>query len=148
MSGYARDEVEQHFYRWREAVDRRDLDRMATLLAPDARGGNSQYGVFEGRDAIIQFARDHWPETVPNTSVWHAIDGVRVVDKWQETLPGEPPPGHDYHYHGISELLYAGSGRWGFMYGIPDVAGLMRAHARWRRDGHAHTYGEIYPGLP
>ena len=118
------------------------------MLTEDARGGNCQYGIFEGRDAIVKFAEDHWPESVPNRNVWHAIDDFRVVDKWRETLPGEPPPGRDYHYYGITELRYAGAGQWNFMYGIPDVVGLMRVYAQWRADGQARIHGEVYPGIP
>ena len=49
---------------------------------------------------------------------------------------------------GISELLYAGSGEWNFMYGIPDVVGLMRVYQQWRDDGQARVHGEVYPGIP
>ncbi|MBW2294518.1 MAG: hypothetical protein JRG94_19735 [Deltaproteobacteria bacterium] len=80
--------------------------------------------------------------------MWHAIDGYRVVDKWRETLPGDPPPSRDYHYYGITELIYAGSGAWSFMYGIPDVVGLMRVYGQWRRDGQADIHGEVYPDIP
>ena len=148
MADAQRAEIEAHFARWRAAVDRRNLDQMASMLAADAEGGNSQFGVFEGRDAIIRFAREHWPESVPNRSLWHAIDGERVVDKWRETLPGDDPSGGSYHYDGITELLYAGNGHWSKMYGIPDVVGLMRVYAKWRKDGHAKVYGELYPGMP
>jgi hypothetical protein len=127
-------------------VDKRDLDAMAAMFTADARGGNSVFGIFEGRDAIMQFM-ERWPESVPNRSLWVAIDGPRVVNKWRETLPGTPPAGSDYHYDGISEFHYAGGGQWNFMYGLPDLAGLRRAYARWKADGHAATHGEIYPGL-
>ena len=145
---YSREEVAQHVARWRRAVDQRDLDGMASMFTEDARGGNSQYGVFDGRKAIMRFIEDHWPEAVPNRSVWHAIDGARVVDKWRETLPGQAPPGYDYGYDGITELSYAGSRKWRFIYGIPDVVGLMRVVGRWRRDGQADAYGEVYPDIP
>ena len=148
MPEYPREEVATEFARWRQAVDRRDLSQMASMLTHDARGGNSQYGFFEGRDAIAKWTEEHWPESVPNRSVWHAIDDFRVVDKWRETLPGEPPSADDYHYYGITELRYAGSGEWNFMYGIPDVVGLMRVYQQWRRDGQAGIYGEVYPGIP
>ena len=118
------------------------------MLTEDARGGNCQYGIFEGRDEIIKFTIDHWPESVLNRNVWHAIDDFRVVDKWRETLPGEPPPGRDYYYYGITELRYAGAGQWNFMYGIPDVVGLMRVYAQWRADGQARIHGEVYPRIP
>jgi hypothetical protein len=150
MSDYERSEIEAHFSHWREAVDRRDLDAMASMLTPDARGGNAQFGVSEGRDAIMQFM-EHWPQSVPNRSVWHVIDGVRVVNKWRETLPGTVPDGRDYHdyqYDGISEFIYAGGQKWNFMYGLPDQVGLMRAYAQWRKDGQAAIHGEVYPGIP
>jgi len=148
MASHSREEVERHYLHWRAAIDRRDLDAMAAMLTEDARGGNAQFGMFEGRDAIIGFSRERWPETVPNRSLWHAIDDFRVVDKWRETLPGDPGAGRVYHYHGITELLYAGGGQWSFMYGIPDIVGLMRVYGQWRRDGHAEVYGEVYPGIP
>ncbi len=147
MSDHSRDEVEGHFQCWREAIDRRDIEAMASMFSDDARGGNSQFGLFEGRDAIMRFTMDRWPASVPNKSVWHVIDDLRVVNKWRETLPGEAPDGSDYHYFGISEFIYAGSSQWNFMYGIPDVIGLTRVHARWLKDGQADRFGEVYPGL-
>jgi hypothetical protein len=147
MPEFQRNEVEAHFKVWREAVDTRDLDAMGSMLAPDARGGNAVFGIFEGREAMIGFTRDHWPESVPNRSEWHAIDGIRVVNKWRETLPGDPPSTHDYHYYGISEFIYAGSNQWNFMYGLPDVVGLTRVQALWRKDSQEQMFGEIYPGL-
>ena len=156
---FERAEVEAHFARWREAVDRRDIDAMASMLAADARGGNAQFGLLEGREAVVGFMRERWPETVPNRSVWHAIDGERVVNKWRETLPGQAPSGEPYDYDGISEFIYtraragengvesADEGKWSFMYGLPDVIGLSRVHARWLADGQAEIFGEVYPGL-
>ena len=138
MSDPRRDEIERHFARWRDVVDRRDLDAMASMFAPDARGGNAVFGLFDGPEAIIGFARQHWPEAIPNRSVWHVIDGVRVVDKWRETLPGEPSSGSDYDYFGITELLYAGEGKWSYMFGLPDTVGALsrlRALARRRAGG-------------
>lgn len=147
MSDHERGEIEAHFARWREAVDRRDLDAMAAMLAEDAQGGNSVFGLSQGRDAILRFMQ-RWPESVPNRSVWVAIDDVRVVNKWRETLPGTPPQGRYYHYTGISEFIYAGNGQWSFMYGLPDIVGLTRVYAEWRRDGQADIHGEVYPGMP
>lgn len=150
MSDFSRGEIEAHFKRWREAVDRRDLGSMAEMLALRASGGNASYGMFEGRDAIVK-CMQHWPENVPNRSIWHVIDGTRVVNKWRETLPGTPPSHRgyrDYDYVGISEFLYGGDGQWSFMFGLPDQAGLLRVYAEWRADGQAEIYGEVYPGIP
>ena len=41
MPDYEQSEIEAHFARWREAVDRRDLPAMASMLAEDAKGGNA-----------------------------------------------------------------------------------------------------------
>ena len=146
MSRFERSEVASHFARWRKAVDRRDLGAMASMLAEDARGGNAVFGVFEGRDKIMAFMR-HWPESIPNRSLWHVIDAERVVDKWRETLPGTAPQGGSYRYDGISEFIYGGNQQWSFMYGLPDQVGLARVYAQWRKDGQAEIHGEVYPGL-
>ena len=142
-----RAQVESLFRSWRAAIDTRDFAAMRDMLTPDARGGNAVFGVVDGRDALLEFAESKWPEAVPNESVWHAIDGERLVNKWKETLPGTPPSGEPYAYFGISEFLYDESGRWRFMYGLPDVPGLMRVHARWKKDGHAATFPDVYPEL-
>jgi hypothetical protein len=147
---YSRSEIEAHFARWREAVDRRDLKAMAVMLHTDATGGNAVFGVFEGRDAIVEFMQ-HWPQSVPNRSVWHVIDRTRVVNKWRETLPGTPPSDRGYRaydYFGISEFIYGGDGKWNYMFGLPDQTGLLRIYAQWRADGQAEIHGEIYPEIP
>jgi uncharacterized protein (TIGR02246 family) len=143
VSGAERAEVEAMFARWRAAVDARDVDAMLSMLTDDAQVGNVVFGLSQGKDAIREFF-SRWPETVPNESVWHAIDGDRVVDKWRECLPGERADGSRYAYFGITESIYAGDGRWRFQLGLPDVTGLQRVYAKWRADGHAETYGELY----
>ncbi len=60
--------------------------------------------------------------------------------------PVNPPNGRDYSYEGISEFIYAGSGKWSFMYGIPDFIGLNRAISQWAEDGHIVKYGQIFGG--
>ena len=146
-SAASRAEIERHFVIWRAATEKRDFDRMATLLSVDARGGNSVFGIMQGREEIVEFIRTRWPAEIPNRSLWVAIDGRRVVNKWCETLPGVQPPGRSYTYEGISEFLYAGEHQWNFMYGIPDVVGLERAYESWREDGQAEIFGELYPEL-
>ena len=146
-----RAEVEAHFARWRAALDRHDIEALRPMLSEDARGGNSVFGIVEGRDALMTFI-ERWPDCVPNEGLWVVIDGARVVHKWREFLPGKAPDGSDYHYDGISEYHYAGADaegqtHWDFMYGLPDVIALQREHARWKKDGHEATYGAVYPGL-
>jgi hypothetical protein len=147
MPKFTREEVQGHFSNWRSALDERDLEVLSSLLSIDARGGNSVFGLLDGRDAIVAFMANNWPESVPNRGLWVAIDGSRVVHKWRETLPGKPPSGHGYDYDGISEFNYAGDGEWDFMYGLPDTVGLQRAYTRWRADGHEKSYGAVYPGM-
>ena len=143
MAEFPRAEIVEHYTRWRAAVDRRDLAAMAPMLAADAQGGNATFGMFDGRDAIIEFSETRWPTSVPNRSVWHVIDGTRVVDKWRETLPGTPPAESDYHYVGISEFIYGGNGEWSYMYGIPDAVGFGRVYKRWVDDGQAKKYPDM-----
>ena len=142
-----RQDVESLFRRWRTAVDCRDFDGMRNMLTPDARGGNAIFGIFEGRDALVDFSESKWPDSVPNMSVWHVIDGTRLVNKWKETLPGEPSSGEPFDYFGISEFVADESGRWNFMYGLPDVTGLLKAHARWKADGYQDKFPEVYPEM-
>ena len=85
--------------------------------------------------------------TSTDASPWVAIDGTRVVNKWRETLPGDPPEGATYHYDGISELRYAGSQHWDYMFGLPDVIGLQQVYSRWKADGQHEIHGEVYPGM-
>ncbi len=144
MAEFDRNEVSELFIRWRAATDRRDLDEMYEMLAEDAIGGNCKSGTFKGRDAIIQWSQENWPEFLPNRSIWHVIDDSRVVNKWYETLPGEPSAGHDYSYEGISEFIYGGSGKWNFMYGIPDFWGLERALKEWEKDGNMEKYSHLF----
>jgi len=144
MSTPTRQVIESLFRRWRRAVDSRDFEAMRDMLTPDARGGNAVFGLFAGRDAVVEFSESNWPESVPNVSIWHAIDGVRLVNKWKETMPGNPSSGEPFDYFGISEFIYDESGRWNYMYGLPDVSGLMRVHARWQSDGHAAEFPEVY----
>ena len=146
MSEFSREEVKAHFDVWRSLVDHHDLAGMARLLTDDVKGGNAVFGISEGRDAVLGFM-DRWPESIPNESLWVAIDGARVVNKWRETLPGDSPTGASYHYDGITELHYAGSQRWSFMYGLPDLFALKTAYSRWKSDSHEEKYGALYPGL-
>ena len=146
VADFTREEIEAHWKIWRDLVDRRDLDGMAERFTEDARGGNAVLGICEGREAIAKWTREEWPESVPNRGVWTAIDGNRVVHKWRETLPGTPPEGAEpYDYFGISEFIYAGDGKWSFMYGLPDVYGLQQVYARWKADGQAEIHGDVYP---
>lgn len=88
---WPKQEVEDAFRSYRSAVDVADRDRMAEHLTVDGRGRNATFGFVQGRDAYRLFLHDRWPETVPNHSMWVAIHGGRVVNKWCEVLPGERP---------------------------------------------------------
>jgi hypothetical protein len=149
MLSIPRSEVEQHFASWRQAIDGHSLELLAAMLTPNARGENAVFGIVTGRDAVMQFMA-RWPESVPNQSLWVAIDGLRVVNQWRETLPGEAPVGQDSPYDGISEFAYAGNGHWSCMYGLPDVArAAMRLRApesrRPRLERRRHLPGPLEP---
>ena len=140
-------EVEEAFARYRTAIDVSDHDTMAALLSEEGRGGNAIYGFFHGRAAYRKFLTECWLEVIPNVSVWHVIEGGRVVNKWRESLPGTTSEGARYDYFGISEIIYAGEGSFRFIYSIPDLFGLNLLYARWKADGQHQTHGDLYPGL-
>jgi hypothetical protein len=144
---WPRDEIERAFGRYRAAVDVGDHDAMASMLTEDGRGGNATFGFFHGQAAYRKFLGDCWLEIVPNYSVWQAIEGGRVLDKWCEVLPGRPPAGGRYDYFGINEVIYAGDGRFRLMYSLPDLFGLSLLYRRWKADGQHQQYGDLYPGL-
>ena len=138
-------EVAAAFARYRRCVDESDHAGMAGLLSPDGRGGNAVYGMLEGPAAYLDFCEKYWPSEVPNESVWIAIDGGRVVNRWRETLPGTPPDGVPYTYDGITEVIYAGEGRFSLIWGVPDLAGFQRAMLRWQEHGQAERYPDVFP---
>jgi len=140
-------EVEAAFAIYRNAVDVGDHTTMASLLSEGGRGGNATYGFFHDRATYLEFLKDCWLEIIPNVSVWHIVDGGRIVDKWCETLPGTPPGGDRYDYFGLNELVYAGGGRFRLMFSIPDLFGMTVLYRRWCVDGQHEIYGDIYPGL-
>jgi hypothetical protein len=146
MSEFSRDEVEATYERWRAALAAHDDDAMLDMLSENACVGNAVFGLYRGKKEIRRFFA-RWPRVVPNESVWHVIEGARVVDKWREILPGVRSDGNRYEYVGIVESIYAGNGRWSFLYSIPDVTGLHRVYAEWRADGQHEIHGEVYPAL-
>lgn len=146
MDVFTREDVERTYSRWRAAVDIRDINTMVSMFTESAKAGNSVYGIVQGETAIRTFL-ERLPEIVPNRTVWHVIDGSRVVEKWRETLPGHRDDGSTYDYYGIAELIYSEEGKWSCLYSIPDIIGLQTVYREWHGDGHHETYGEIYPML-
>lgn len=144
---WPRREVADAFAAYRSAVDVADHDTMAGMLSDGGRGGNATFGLFHDRASYRQFLTERWNELVPNYSVWHVVDGGRVVNKWREVLPGTPPGGGRYEYFGINELIYAGERQFRLMYSVPDLFGLTTVYRRWKANGQHGEYGEIYPGL-
>ncbi len=117
------------------------------MLAVGGRGGNATFGFFHDRDSYLEFLRSCWLEVIPNRSVWHVVQGGRVVDKWRESLPGETQEGDRYDYFGINELIYDGVGMFRLMYSIPDLFGLTALYRKWKADRKHEIHGDIYPGL-
>lgn len=140
-------EVENAFRIYRVAVDASDHETMAAMLTDDGRGGNATYGFYDDRNSYLEFLRTRWPEVIPNHSVWHVIEGGRVVNKWCEVLPGTPSDGGRYDYFGINELIYGGNGQFRLMYSIPDLFGLKVLYRKWKDDGQHQVYGDVYHGL-
>lgn len=144
---WPREEVAAAFATYRAAVDTADHDTMAAMLTDDGRGGNATFGFFHDRESYKQFLTEAWLEIIPNYSMWRVIDGGRVINKWCEVLPGDPPDGGRYDYFGINEVIYAGNRQFRLMYSLPDLFGLTVLYRRWMADGQHEKYGDLYPGL-
>ncbi|MBW2273824.1 MAG: hypothetical protein JRG96_11165, partial [Deltaproteobacteria bacterium] len=144
---WPREEVAEAFAAYRTAVDVGDHDTMTAMLTDDGRGGNATYGFFHDHASYRQFLKDCWLEIIPNHNMWQMIDGGRVLNKWCEVLPGDPPGGGRYDYFGINEVIYAGGGQFRLMYSLPDLFGLNVLYLRWKADGQHETYGDLYPSI-
>lgn len=140
------EEIEAAWTAYRAAVDVGDHDTMSRMMTADGRGGNSTFGFFDS-DAYLLFLKECWLEIIPNESVWHVIEGGRIVNRWCETFPGTPPAGGRYDYFGINELIYAGDGRFCFQYSLPDLFPMTILYQRWKADGQHEIYGDLYPSL-
>jgi len=118
-------------------------EALAELFTEDAVFIDPAWGRIEGQPAIRRFLHESMQglEDWSFPIEWTAVDGDRVVIKWQNRLPGEQPDGSPWQVSGISSLVYAGGGRFSFeedllnMVAVNEVIG----DSGWRPTGPLHT---------
>lgn len=117
MPAYLADEVRSAYDRLvatRDRIDAGELgwDGLAAFFTDDAIFIDPAWGRVEGIDAIREFlvrsmvGLEGW--SFPR--VWMAVDGERLVSRWQNRLPGLRQDGTPYEAPGISIMTYAGGG--------------------------------------
>ncbi|MFI5397470.1 MAG: YybH family protein [Candidatus Binatia bacterium] len=113
---FDRQEIEAAWRKRMALQDADDWEGFGKTFTDDAVYIEHQFGVFAGRDRILawlvpvmEYCKD-WTYPVE----WVAIDGNRIVHKWQNRLPGQRPDGTYYEFAGITVMLYAGNGMFSF----------------------------------
>jgi ketosteroid isomerase-like protein len=90
-----------------------DWPDMAELFTDDATYIDPAWGRVDGIDDIREFMAESmagledWRFPID----WVAIDGDHVIVKWTQLLPGTRADGTPYANSGLSDLTYAGNGR-------------------------------------
>jgi ketosteroid isomerase-like protein len=99
----------------RERIDAGDADwpDMAELFTDDATYIDPAWGRVDG----IEHVRAFMAESMAGLEDWRfpidwvAIDGDHVIVKWTQLLPGTRADGTPYANSGLSDLTYAGDGK-------------------------------------
>jgi len=114
--GFPRSEVEAAFQKTRAAQDADDWNAYCDLFTDDAVYVEHHFGTFRGRDAIRAWLIPAMAQckgwTYPIE--WVAIDGNRVVYKWQNRLPGKRADGTHFEFPGVTIKQYTGAGRFDY----------------------------------
>ncbi|HEX7409795.1 MAG TPA: nuclear transport factor 2 family protein [Candidatus Binatia bacterium] len=130
---FSRQEIEAAWRTRMALQDADDWEGFGKTFTADAVYIEHQFGVFAGRDRILawlvpvmEYCKD-WTYPVE----WVAIDGNRVVHKWQNRLPGQKPDGTYYEFAGITVMLYAGNGMFSFQEDIYNQHELDKVLKEW-----------------
>ena len=141
MAAHPRDEVQAAVDAYVEVRDRIGrgeatwLD-LAEFFTDDVVYIDPAWGRIEGIDELREFLVDSmrgledWDFPIELT----AIEGDTVVIKWTQQLPGARPDGSRWEQSGISTLVYAGGGRFGYEEDLLNMAHVLEdlAASRWR----------------
>jgi ketosteroid isomerase-like protein len=118
---FPREEVERAVARYRELRRQADAgeigwDGLCEMFTEDAVFIDPAWGRVEGLENIRQFMKESMAglEDWKFPIEWTSIDGDKVVVKWQNRLPGRRADGSFYDVSGISNLIYAGGGRFSY----------------------------------
>lgn len=121
MPEFPRQEVERAVARYCELRRQTDAgeigwDGMCEIFTEDATFIDPAWGRIEGLENIRQFMKESMAglEDWKFPIEWTSIDGDKVVVKWQNRLPGRRADGSFYDVSGISNLIYAGGGRFSY----------------------------------
>lgn len=121
MASYPRKEVQkaaEDLHRMRDQASAGEIgwDAMVDLFTEDATYIDPAWGRFKGREAIRRFLHDSMQglKDWRFPTEWTVIDGNRVVNRFQNRLPGRRPDGTYYDVPGVSILEYAGNGKFSF----------------------------------
>jgi limonene-1,2-epoxide hydrolase len=116
MAKYDRAEIEAAFQKTIDVQTNDDWNGFVDCFTPDALYVEHHLGTFRGRDAIRAWLIPAMAQckgwTYPID--WVAIDGNRIVYKWQNRLPGRRADGTHFEFAGITIKLYAGEGRFDY----------------------------------
>jgi hypothetical protein len=109
---------------------------LAGYFTQDAVYIDSAWGRFDGRPAIERFMDEsmvgledwRFPEE------WTIAEGDRVVSMWWNQLPIQRADGSPYRVAGLSELRYAGEGKFDYEYDVFNMAQVveMIAESGWK----------------
>ncbi|MBI4518675.1 MAG: nuclear transport factor 2 family protein [Deltaproteobacteria bacterium] len=140
MVSFPREEIEAAWRRRMELQDRDDWDGFGQTFTEDAVYVEHHCGTFRGRQAILAWLVPVMEQchgwTFPVE--WLAVDGHRIVHKWQNRLPGQRPDGTYYEFGGITVMEYAGNGAFSYQEDIYNARELEKLLLEWsaaRRDG-------------
>ncbi len=109
---------------------------LAALFTDDVVYIDPAWGRIEGIDELRVFL----DESMRGLEDWEfpielvAIEGDTVVVKWTQVLPGTRPDGTRYQQSGVSTLVYAGDGRFGYEEDLLNMAHVLEdlAASGWR----------------
>jgi limonene-1,2-epoxide hydrolase len=136
LTAFPREEIEKAWRRRIELQDADDWDGYGQTFTDDAVYVEHHEGTFVGRDAILAWLVpvmkrcQGWTFPVE----WLAIDGNRVIHKWQNRLPGRRADGSCYEFAGISISEYAGDGRFSFQEDIYNWEESLKVLKEWAAD--------------
>lgn len=153
MASHPRDEVQaalDTYVDLRARIGRREATwvDLADLFTDDVVYIDPAWGRIEGIAELREFLVDSmtgledWDFPIEFT----AIDGDTVVIKWTQQLPGTRPDGSRWEQSGISTLVYAGDGRFGYEEDLLNMTHVLEdlAASGWRPGAGFHAP----PGTP
>lgn len=136
MSEFSREEVRAAWEKRMALQDADDWHGFGMTFTEDAVYLEHHEGNFRGREAILDWLVpvmkqcEGWTYPVE----WVAIDGDRVIHKWQNRLPGQRADGSHYQFAGITVMVYAGHGQFSFQEDIYNWEEALAVLQEWAAD--------------